>query len=1269
MLTAAHVVAGAVSVAVRDPDKREYSAMVDPRFVGDVDGPGPDLALLEIDDPAFEHALQPVGLAAVDRDSASGEPVERCHAVGYPWFAETRSRIAVRDTVDAIGVVPVLSKLAAGLLSVLVTVAPRALPPKDTTLGESEWAGMSGAPVFAAGCLLGVVIEHAAREGSSAVTAVPLTALQSDPAHEQWGSGVADPAAWWSRLGVDGIGALQRLPVPLSAQPEPAYRATLREFGRALHRRMPQLLGRQEELAQIAAFATSGAGYRWLVGRAFTGKSALLYEAVTVGLPNEVDVVCYFLSRRASDAAGERFLAAVVPQLAYLCDVDPPVANVDQYRALWERAAARATQTRRHLLLVVDGLDEDLRPPGSPSVASLLPALVGARAHVLVASRPRPELPDDVPDGHPLKETGATDLDPFEGAQQLAELARQEIHDLTHGDDADLAVDVFGVLTAAAGPLSLRDLVALRSDGQEAPTAAYTRRVRRLVEDRAARSLERVGPTGNERYQFAHVLLLEYAQADEDLHDPEYRQRIHHWTERWRDAGWPTPSTSSDTGTPRYLLDHYPATLASDPDRLAALAGDIGWAAAAVPVAGVEQVLADLDTAASSRRPAVSAMLAVIAAQTSNLRSSAPVDRPGYVIRQLCLQAMELRNDDLADTARTRLRALADPGPVPLWTTRRASQALALELGTHNTAVFAVAVLPDGRVVTGGNNPRVMVWDPSHPGAAPVQLGTHDYAVRAAAVLPDGRVVTGGDDHRVMVWDPGHPGAAPVQLGTRDDPVWAVAVLPDGRVVGGGAEGRVLVWDPGNPGAAPVQLGTYDRMVEAVAVFPDGRVVTSGDRDDPRVLVWDPGHPGAAPVQLGTRDDRVSAVAVLPDGRVVTGGAEGRVLVWDPGNPGAAPVQLGTYDRMVLAVAVFPDGRVVTSGGGVEGRVLVWDPGHPGAAPVQLGTRDDPVWAVGMLPDGRVVTGGIDGRVLVWDLGHPSIAPAQPGSHDVWVSAVAALGDGRMVTGGGDGRVLVWDPGHPGAAPVQLGTHDRLVWAVAVLPDGRVVTSGAEGRVLVWDPGHPGIAPVQLGSHGSTVLAVLPDGRVVTSGGGDDGRVLVWDPGHPGAAPVQLSTGQHLLTVVAALGDGRVVVIGFDGRVLVWDPGHPGAAPVQLGTHYRGPVRAAAVLGDGRLVTCGAEGRVLVWDPGRPGGAPVELEGHDGTVRAVAALPERWVVTGGDDRRVLVWNRDTGGRAAEIRCSASGLAACPRPAPGHTQLVIAHEGGLSGWSMPEALTR
>jgi WD40 repeat protein len=1003
VLTAAHVVAGAQSIQVRDPDKRLYSATVDTRFVGDANGPGPDLALLEIEGPAID--LPPIGLARVDRDSPTDEPVERCHAIGYPWFAETPSPTTVRDTVDAIGMVPVLSKLAAGLLSVQVSISPRPLPPEDKSLAESEWSGMSGAPVVAAGRLLGVVTEHAPREGPSAITAVPLTALEQDPAHPGWGRGVKDPSGWWARLGVSGLAALQRLPVR-PERLEPPYRATVREFGRTLHRRMPQLLGRERELAEIAAFATGAAGYRWLVGGAYAGKTALLYEAVTARLPDQVDVVCYFLSRRASDADSSLFLAAVVPQLAYLCELDPPAADIHQFRALWERATKRAAETGRPLLLVVDGLDEDIRPSGLPSVASLLPEVEGW-AHVLVASRPHPELPNDVTSGHPLTTTDVVVLQSFQGARELADRARQEIDNLTDRHDSDLAADVLGLLTAAAGPLSVRDLAFL-SNELKPPSPAYRRRVRDLVTKRAARSLEPIGSTEPPRYQFAHFSLLEYAQATEELTDPEYRNRIHQWAERWQDQGWPTSPDAAER-TPQYLLDSYPGTLAGAPSRLVALVSDAGWVDAALQSMGADRVLADLRRAALAdpSEPAVRAMLATLSGQAHHLRPPSLLTQPGYVLRQLCMQAAELGEDRLASDLRTRLRSQPDSGPIPIWTTRQASRALSAELGRHYGGVHAVAVLPDGRVVGGGGlEGSVLVWDVARPGADPVQLGRHDQSVLAVAVLSDGRVVSGEGDGRVLVWDVARPGADPVELGRHDGLERAVAVLSDGRVVSGGADGRVLVWDAARPGADPVELGHHDGGVYAVAVLPDGRVV-SGGYD--WVLVWDAAQPGADPVQLGRHYySRVMAVAVLPDGRVVSGGFEGSVLAWDAARPGADPVRLGHQHGGVYAVAVLPDGRVV-GGGGLEGSVLVWDAARLGADPVELGRHDGPARAVAVLSDGRVVSGGADGRVLVWDPARPGSDAVELGRHNSAVVAVAVLPDGRVVSGGNDDRVLIWN--------------------------------------------------------------------------------------------------------------------------------------------------------------------------------------------------------------------------------------------------------------------
>jgi hypothetical protein len=52
-----------------------------------------------------------------------------------------------------------------------------------------------------------------------------------------------------------------------------------------------------------------------------------------------------------------------------------------------------------------------------------------------------------------------------------------------------------------------------------------------------------------------------------------------------------------------------------------------------------------------------------------------------------------------------------------------------------------------------GDRGAGLIWDPATPGASPDELGHHNAQMRAVAVLPDGRVVTGANDGQVLIWD------------------------------------------------------------------------------------------------------------------------------------------------------------------------------------------------------------------------------------------------------------------------------------------------------------------------------------------------------------------------------------------------------------------------------------------------------------------------------------------------------------------------------------
>ena len=1267
VLTAAHVVIGAQSVHVRDRNKELHSATLDERFVGDAEGPGPDLALVTIDTPTSDPPAIPLGV--VDRDSADAEPVERCHAVGYPWFAVRRSPDAVRDTVDAYGHVPVLSKLTSGLLSLNVSGPPRPLPPASASLAGSEWSGMSGAPVVASGCLLGVVTEHAAREGSGTITITPLSALEADSVHPTWGPGVADAASWWARLGVVGLAALKRLP-PRRVRSEPAYRATVRE----IQMRTRELRGRERELAGIAAFATSSERYRWLVGEAWTGKTALLATAVAA-LPQEVDSVSYFLSRREADADSSRFLGAVVPQLADLLDEDPPIADKDHFRALWEKACSRA---ERHLLLVVDGLDEDLHAAGLPSVAALLPIGAGGRAHVLVSSRPYLELPADVLPEHPLRATPPTALEPFEGAAQLAALARQELDELKRRDDG-LATDVLAVLTAAAGPLTVRDLATLTTDVGP-PSPAHTRAVRHLVAESAARTLQPVGTATNRRYQFAHVSLLEYAQTDEDLTDPDYRQRIHQWAQDWAARGWPMGDESATT--PRYLLDVYPATLGGDSkhparpqdlQRLGELVSNIGWVDTAITQVGVDSVISSLRTAADVTSPEASVgdVLRMLESRAHQLRRPHVANQVGYAATALAWRALALGGlDQVVAAASKRLRNLPPPQLIPSWTTERVSRSLVSVLGRHQ-GLTAVAMTGEGLAVSGGGDGVIRLWDPRTPGDPGREVGHQDGRVTAVAVTGEGLIVSGGGDGVIRLWDPSAPDDPGRELGHHVDPgVFALAVTADGLVVSGGAEDwAVRLWDPHTPSDRGRRLGGHVGGVRALAVTTEGLVVSGGA--DQAVRIWDPRTPGDTGREVGHHNGPVYALAVTRDGMIVSGGLDGAVRLWDPGTAGDPGRELGRHQTSVNAVAVTGEGLVVS--GGSDRSVCVWDPSTPNDPGRELGRHETSVTAVAVTGEGFVVAGSVDGALQVWD--HRTAR--DPPSHHSGVSAIAATGDGLVVTGGVgrevrggtdgtvllgyDGAVRLWDPGTPRDPGRELGHHDSQVYAVAVTGEGLVASGDNAGAIRLWDPRTPGDPGHQLGSHVSTVgaLAGTIEGLVVS--GGYDGAVRLWDPRNPGDPGRELGHHDGWVAAVAVAVDGRIVSAGYDGAVRLWDPGTPGDPGRELG-HHDSPVIAVAVTGEGIVAAGDNAGAIRLWDPGTAGDLGRELGRHETSLNAVAVTGEGLVVSGGSDGTLLLWDpRSPAAPGRELARHEGGVIALATGVEG--QLSVVTPAGITIFSM------
>ena len=220
-----------------------------------------------------------------------------------------------------------------------------------------------------------------------------------------------------------------------------------------------QLHDRDQELGELATFCTKPgeSSYAWWRAPAWAGKSALMSWFV-LHPPPGVQVVSFFVTARYKGQDNrDAFIYEVMAQLADLLAQPIPAYLPEERRELHLlRMLTQAAGKCQRLVLVVDGLDEDrgvTTGPDAYSIAALLPARPPTGLRVIVAGRPDPPVPADVPDDHPLHDLGIVRvLAPSRSAQAVRADMQRELKRLLHGDRAER--DMLGLVTAAGGGLS-----------------------------------------------------------------------------------------------------------------------------------------------------------------------------------------------------------------------------------------------------------------------------------------------------------------------------------------------------------------------------------------------------------------------------------------------------------------------------------------------------------------------------------------------------------------------------------------------------------------------------------------------------------------------------------------------------------------------------------------------------------------------------------------------------------------------------------------------
>ncbi|WP_134080608.1 toll/interleukin-1 receptor domain-containing protein [Mycobacteroides salmoniphilum] len=561
-----------------------------------------------------------------------------------------------------------------------------------------------------------------------------------------------------------------------------------------------------------------------------------------------------------------------------------------------------------------------------------------------------------------------------------------------------------------------------------------------------------------------------------------------------------------------------------------------------------------------------------------------------------------------------------------------------------------VRVTPDGkRIITGGNQSIIHIWDATTGQKTSELAGTPHTSVQVVGLTPDGkRLITGDSLSMTRLWnlDTGtiirqFEAGADAAMSADGTRVAAIEARPgpDKKPIY-----RIGVWDV----VTGAQIGQFPEQSDSLrdlALSPDGhRIITTGWST---IQIWnaDNGQQIGETIAVGDADGKLSAApAFSPDGsRFVAGLSDHTVRQWDAftGAPVGAPM-IGHTDQ-VFQVTYSPDGTRIASGGMGDYSVRVWDAetGTPVSTPL-VGHLDS-IAGLTFTSDGQqIVSTSSDRTIRVWRadadkrLGGPIAAPAADLPKSILTIHVVGL-----LPGGQLDNVLspfaVWNLADNRVTNLA---GSEAFGKLAITPDGRRVAALRFNKVQVWDLHTGQIISSSEDEASGSVIAISPDGTRVALG-----RSKLDAERHGGRriSMYDTDTGKHVdrefggldgtTSAVRFSPDSRQLVAGnTSGQIQAWDA----TTGRQVGDSWSGDnnvIHALAFSPNGRLLASGQGKSIWIWDTQTHRAVGEPLTGHTNAIYALAFSPDGRLLASGAHSdttgEVRIWDVASGQQIGE----------------------------------------
>ncbi|MCB1807550.1 MAG: hypothetical protein KDJ99_21085, partial [Candidatus Competibacteraceae bacterium] len=411
---------------------------------------------------------------------------------------------------------------------------------------------------------------------------------------------------------------------------------------------------------------------------------------------------------------------------------------------------------------------------------------------------------------------------------------------------------------------------------------------------------------------------------------------------------------------------------------------------------------------------------------------------------------------------------------------------------------------------------------------------------------------------KVLLWDLTQPGTAPIELSGYSKAVIIEGLVysPDGKTLMiATADGSIGQWDMDNLNMPMIEpLPRHPGGAWSIAYSADGQWWALGNKFDDTFVLWDLSQPDREPVLVshprpaaagsGPSIEAFGGVPVTfsSDSRMLaTGSLNGIIHLWRPDDLTTPIISLRGHKGGLLALAFYDDGRYLASSG-QDTTIRLWNLEQPSASPMLLEHGTSPAYSLSInAASHTLISGSAGGGIRLWQLDALDTPPVVISGG--FINRVAFSPDGkRFASAGGDHNYLRFWELEPSGRPQVLTSNQGGVQSLAFSPDSKRLASGGstgDGTIQLWHWDALSVPPEVFNAHEGTVnsLDFSIDGKQLLSASWNHNTVRLWtlDSPTPTFTDLSMLNSIRLPWTARFRPDGKTVAASGNGGVVTWD--------------------------------------------------------------------------------------------------------------------------------------